>query len=150
MIPVDANGTVALVDEEDLLPAILLCSWHLDSDGYVLGVVNNQHIALHRFIAKRMGLNLDQTIDHEDRNLLNCKRSNLREASRQLQSLNRKVQSNNKSGHKCICWHAKDNKWRVQITRDKIQIHVAMCDSLEEAIIKRDEYIKQNKLDFIE
>lgn len=150
MIPLDANGTVALVDDIDLLPAILLCTWRQDSHGYVMGVVDNQHIALHRFIAKRMGLNLDYTIDHRDRNPLNCRRDNLREATHQLQGLNRKVQSNNKSGHKCICWHAGEGKWRVQITRNKIQIHVAICDSIEEAIAKRDEYIKQHGMELIE
>lgn len=149
MIPLDSQGTVALVDEIDLLPALMLSSWCLNSSGYATATVNNQCLFLHWFVAKRMGLSLEKTIDHKNRNKLDCRRENLQEATYTEQLVNRGMQSNNNSGHKCICWHSQRKKWHVQVKRNGVRVHIALCKTLEEAIEKRDAYLKRFGLELI-
>lgn len=52
-------------------------------------------------------------IDHKDRNPLNNRIDNLRDASRQEQLFNRKIAKNNTSGVKNVYWRAARQKWLV-------------------------------------
>jgi hypothetical protein len=68
----------AEVDDEDRF-ATTVYFWHISYNGYARATVNNTGLYLHKFIAQRMGLK--GKVDHKDRNKLNCKRNNLREAT---------------------------------------------------------------------
>lgn len=69
--------------------------WYLDSLGYVRTSINNKKIRLHRFLLNPQN---NETIDHINRNRLDCRRSNMRIVTRRENSYNRSLQSNNKSG----------------------------------------------------
>ena len=97
-------GWVALIDgiDSDLADS----KWHLrrsgkDKDGGIIGYAartlhenpddSNDTYAelLHVIVAKRMGLDLEgRDVDHKDRNKMNCRRSNLRAATRSQNKAN--------------------------------------------------------------
>ena len=76
-------------------------------------------------------------IDHIDRNPMNNQRSNLRNATRSQQGMNRNKQSNNTSGFIGVYLNKRSNKWFSAI---KIQGHTKYLGSFidkKDAIIKR-------------
>lgn len=76
--------------------------------------------------------------DHIDRNGLNCRRSNLRPATRKQQQANRGKQVNNSSGFKGVHRYP-HGKWRAQLTQDGKRVHIGMYDTAEEAARAYDE-----------
>ena len=60
-----------------------------------------------------------EAVDHIDGDRFNNKIENLREATHVENHYNRKVQKNNKSGSKNVCWHKLINKWSVDLTVNK-------------------------------
>ena len=56
-----------------------------------------------------------EQIDHADLNQLNNRWVNLREATGAQNVCNRRLQSNNKSGFKGVCWDKRFGKWQVSI-----------------------------------
>jgi len=142
LIPL-GNDVFAEVDEVDLLPALLHCSWCLNSKGYA----SSGNDFLHWFIARRMGLIWTETIDHKDRNKLNCKRENLRIATRSEQMVNREIQSNNTTSHKCISWRNK--RWVVRVQRNNKLIYIGSFKTIEEALRQRDTYLLRNNMELL-
>jgi hypothetical protein len=53
--------------------------------------------------------------DHEDHNILNNRKYNLRPSSNQQNQQNRLPQKNSTSKHKGVCWHKRDEKWMASI-----------------------------------
>ena len=70
---------------------------------------------------------------------------NVRWATKQEQTLNRNLQSNNKTGHKNIYWYKKTNKWNVHIKRNNKQYNLGYFHSLEDALSARNSFIKENQ-----
>ena len=75
----------------------------------------------------------ENEIDHIDRNPINNKIENLREATHGENAQNRGLQSNNKSGHPGVGWFARTNKWRVRIKIDRKEHHLGYFEEYEEA-----------------
>jgi hypothetical protein len=76
-------------------------------------------------------------LDHINQNPADNRIVNLREASRRLNRLNSKINSNNKSGYAGVCWHAATHKWRVCVNVDKKQKHIGVFVKLEDAVAAR-------------
>jgi hypothetical protein len=76
-------------------------------------------------------------IDHEDGNPSNNKWSNLREATQQENSCNRKTDIRNTSGAKGVYWDKLNKKWLVSIMVDGTSTHLGRFDSFEEAVAAR-------------
>lgn len=55
------------------------------------------------------------TVDHEDRNKLNCKRTNLRIATNKEQQANKDLTVQNTSGYKGVSWNPVTSTWRARI-----------------------------------
>jgi hypothetical protein len=76
---------------------------------------------LHRVIWKWMtGDEPPEQIDHEDTDGHNNRWENLRAANNSLNSANRRVQSNNRSGLKGAYYHPSSGLWQSRIQRDGV------------------------------
>ena len=78
-----------------------------------------------------------KTYDHIDRDPMNNRKSNLREATQSQQCQNRKKTARNRSGVVGICYYEKYNKWEAYISVNKKQIHIGYFDNKESAIKAR-------------
>lgn len=92
-------------------------------------------VFMHRLIGERAGLDMDQEVDHEDRNGLNNQRSNLRPANDKQQQENRGVQSNNTSGYRGVTWHKRSRKWQARVRHNRRDMHLGLFDTPEEASV---------------
>ena len=122
-----SNGVTTVSEEDHIFLAGY--SWSQHKKGRVLGRINGKHQWMHRVIAKRMGLNLSEQIDHIDRNPLNNCRENLRSATNGQNRANSK--SDNKCGYKGV--HKKKNRWYAQINVNGKNIYLGYFDTPEEA-----------------
>jgi hypothetical protein len=112
--------------------------WSLGSHGYAYRVHRvdgkQRTIYMHRQILglergdRRMG-------EHENRNPLDCRRSNLRIAERgQLDNLqNSSLSAANTSGYRGVCWRKKERKWVAEVKLDGRKYHLGYFDIAEDA-----------------
>lgn len=125
------KGIEVLIDEVDLaLIRDYNWSW---SRGYLQARVDGKVRYLHCMVAERTGLDVSNEIDHIDGNKTNNQRKNLRSATRSQNARNRKIQSNNTSGFKGVCWDKDRNKYRAYIRVDYKLIHLGYFDDPIEA-----------------
>ncbi len=109
------QGKEALVSDCDY-KYLIRWKWYFSrrkTDGYAQRTAGNprQHIYMHRVIGARKGLK--GKIDHKDRYRLNNQRPNLRRATGRQNQGNRRLNSNNTSGFKGVCWNKQREKWRM-------------------------------------
>jgi len=63
------------------------------------------------------------------------KPSNCRWADKQLQAINTKVRSDNKSGVKGVAWHNAAEKWEAYVNRNGRKKYLGLYDTLKEATL---------------
>lgn len=100
----DKNGVEkgrAIIDVDDL-EECLKFTWYLDSCGYARTTIGKSKVRLHKFLTKTDRYTL---IDHINRNRLDCRKSNLRKCSYDLNALNKGEQKNNTSGVVGVRYH---------------------------------------------
>ena len=78
-------------------------------------------------------------VDHIDRNKKNNHISNLRWATRSEQVINTQDKPNT-TGHRNI--KLRNNRFEVMITRNNIKYYIGVYHTIEEAIIQRDNFIR--------
>lgn len=105
--------------------------WRNDGKGYCTMQIGRKTYLLHRFIFE----NPPAEIDHINRNKLDNRLCNLREASRSQNGANKTTPITNSSGYKGVTWHAKDKKWNARIKKDKKGKHLGGFNTPEEAAI---------------
>lgn len=99
-------------------------SWHSDIQGYYaeicqyLGTINGK-AKYKTLLVHRLVMNEQLTknkVDHRSHNTLDNREDNLRITVQDKNTKNRKGRnSNNKSGHRNVSWHERDNCWAVQL-----------------------------------
>lgn len=85
----------------------------------------------------------DCTLDRINNNL-GYNPDNCRWATQEEQSFNKRLQRRNKSGHKGIRWREKRGKWEAYISIQGKHKHVGSFDTLEEAIVARQQALDQH------
>jgi hypothetical protein len=90
-----------------------------------------QYIYMHKVVAERKGL-IGQ-VDHENRNKLDNRRSNLRSASHRQNQGNKNLQANNTSGYKGVSWHKQARRWRAGIRHYGKSEYLGLYDTTKEA-----------------
>ena len=93
---------------------------------------------LHRLVAEAAGMSLENEIDHINGNGLDCRRSNLRPATRREQMRNTGLKRSNKSGVSGVGWHSTQKRWRAFIGLEGKQKHLGTFRTFEEAVAARD------------
>lgn len=107
-------------------------------NGYIrIGISGYGQLAAHRlaWVYNHGSLDVDQEIDHIDGNPANNRMINLRLATSSQQKMNKRVQSNNRSGLKGAYYHAchKGKKWRSQIKVGERLIFLGYFHTAEDA-----------------
>jgi hypothetical protein len=112
---VEAKDGYALVDKE--FAWVDKYKWRLSNDGYPVtnsfgqrGYNNRLH---HLVIGREKGM----VVDHISRDKLDNRTANLRHASYSLNTINRGLQSNNKSGYRGVFWHKETSSWVAVVAR---------------------------------
>lgn len=90
-------------------------------------------IYFHRLICG----NPNSEVDHINRNTLDNRKSNLREANRLLQVTNTNLRMDNTSGVKGIYYITSKDKYRAEIQRGDRHIYSPLYDTIEEAAYMR-------------
>lgn len=130
------------VDDQDYITLILLGPYRLTNSGYAQRT-GSGHEYLHILVATRMGLIITDEVDHIDRSKMNCKRENLRLATRQQNMVNRNVHADSLTKEKNIDYIKSRNQYRVRIYRyDKVRFY-QLFRTLEAAVEARDSFLKR-------
>lgn len=116
------KGKVAIVDDADF-EWLNQWKWCYVSSGYAMrrqylgGGRDNEkaeYILMHRLI---IGANKKQTVDHINRDKLDCRRTNLRICTRQQNQCNSTLlRTNNTSGYRGVYWYKPYKKWMVSVS----------------------------------
>jgi len=122
------QGKVAIVDDEDF-EYLNQWKWHTHkshNNFYAVRCITisnskQSQIKMHRLIAKPTK---DMVVDHVDGNALNNQKINLRICTSMQNSINRKLNVNNKTGYKGVDYIQTLNKYRAYINTNRIRKHL--------------------------
>jgi len=117
----------AIIDTSDL-PKVKNKRWHLTTGNYVL---DSHGIMLHRYILSAS--KNDGDVDHADRNPLNCRKSNLRFATKTQNMGNMKIPSHNSSGYKGVSYFKQTKRWEAYISKKNKKVHLGFFKSKVDA-----------------
>lgn len=137
-----SQGKVAVVDNVDY-EYLNQWKWCAHKCGKTFYAVRTEYkggkrnIYMHQLIAERM--NFKHLADHINRNGLDNRRKNLRDATQKQNLENASVRVDNISGQKGVYWFRRDAKWHSQITHNGKRVHLGYFDKLEDAINARKE-----------
>lgn len=76
----------------------------------------------------------------------NYEPTNIRWTNKTTQAVNQRIKKNNTSGYVGVVWYKITSKWVAKIMVNKIVIHLGYFNSVQEAVLARDNYIIENKL----
>jgi len=142
------SGVEVIIDEEDY-NYLSQFSWYFHkSDGYVYRNIqhkrNSKRIQIHREI---MNCPKGLIIDHINGNKLDNRRGNLRICSFAINSRNRKIPSNNKTGYMGVWFNGK--KFIAEIRKNDIKYFLGSFDTAIEAALAYDKKAIEFKFDHI-
>ena len=100
----------------------------------ILGTTYWQHRVVYSMYYD-VELNSNEQIDHVNQNKSDNSPKNLRVATPSQNQHNKKIQKNNTSGHKGICYDKKRNKWRCYVNVDGKKHSLGRFEFKEDAII---------------
>lgn len=131
---IDSNGNKFIFDICDY-ERVSKYSWLKDDAGYIKTSISNKKVALARFI---LDINdEDLVVDHKNHNLLDNRRSNLRIATMQQNSRNRKLSKNNTSGYTGVSFDNTKNKWIAYVVINNKMIYLGAYDDIMDAVNAR-------------
>lgn len=125
LIPL-TQGFCAEVDDEDY-DFLMQWKWCAHRNGYnLVYAIRSARRNGKKIFIRMHELILGKGCDHKDRNGLNNKRSNLREASHSDQMCNRKIPVTNTSGFKGVWWSKRKSLWVATIQRHKSRLFIGL------------------------
>ena len=138
------KGRIALVDDEDY-ERVSSYKWSLQNTNYAASCIDGKKTLLHRFI---LDVSQEQTIDHKNRDGLDCRRENLRLCTHSQNQHNRPAQRNNSTGYKGVRWNKTNKRYAANISVDGHRIHLGYFDSPEDAAYAYDQAALQHYGEF--
>jgi hypothetical protein len=100
------------------------------SHGYKKVTVEQKTYYVHQIVFLMHHGYIPKIIDHIDQDKCNNKIENLRAANKAINSLNRPLQPNNKSGHKGIFWNTQKQKWQASLYIMGKRIHCGFFEDI--------------------
>jgi hypothetical protein len=132
-----SQGQFALVDDDDY-QSLNQFKW------YAVWAKNSQFYARRREVDSGKEISMQNAVlpprlglivDHRKRTeTLDNRKGNLRYATNSQNQANKRVQSNNKTGYKGICWNKRRSRWRVQVWLGGKAVYEKSFVSLQDAI----------------
>lgn len=119
-----------IVDDEDY-ENVKYYSWNLNGgeNTVIQGWVNNKCVSIGRFLLGESNLEAD----HKDCNIFNNQKSNLRNATRAQNAINKPFNYTNNSGYKGVSFYKPSSKWRARIKVDQKEIHLGHFNDIIDA-----------------
>lgn len=119
-----SKNKYTIVDKEDF-EKLNRHKWCVSSGGYAVRISGGKMIMMHRIIMKTpKGLDTD----HVNSNKLDNRRKNLRVCTRSQNMANMNRTAGNKSGYKGVSWKESHKKWRANIRKGGVQVHLGYFD----------------------
>jgi len=116
--------------------------WGYDGHGYVIThKKENKHnytIQMHNLVMGCIDVDHIGGIKHDNRKS-NLRAPNGKYSFDTYNHMNRRIGSNNTSGHTGVCWRKERNKWTARIVLNYKTIHLGVFDSYEDAVKAREE-----------
>jgi hypothetical protein len=132
------NGTCALVDDDDY-DRLHRFPWFLSGTGYAVGLVpvngRFEPVYLHRLI---LNAGPDRQVDHVNGNKLDNRRCNLRLATPQQNSQNKRVSPLSATHLKGVGWHKRRCKYHARIQLQGMRCHLGFFEDAESAALAYD------------
>jgi len=100
------------------------------SHGYKKVTVDQRRYYVHQIVFLMHHGFIPKIVDHVDQDKNNNRIENLREANKAINSLNRPIQPNNKSGYKGVFWNKQKQKWQAGLYISGKRIHCGFFDEL--------------------
>lgn len=107
--------------------------WYENDQGYIMGLINGNHIRMHRYI---LNINDDKIVDHINQNRADNRKLNLRYATKQTNAINRKANVNNKTGIKGID-KISNGKYSARIMINYKTIYLGCFENINDAVKAR-------------
>lgn len=132
-----SRGLTALVDDEDADLARL--TWHADKGAHthyaVHSVDPSTKMQLHREVWARAhpGEPVPAIVDHANGDGLDCRRRNVRAATKAQNTQNAQRRRDNTSGFKGVCYRPELRKWRARIQVGHERVCLGLFDTPEAA-----------------
>lgn len=160
------QGKQAIVDNEDF-DYLNQFHWFFGSKGYALRRLKTKYretqhkMSMHREVMKEIISNSKDKrlcIDHINHNKLDNRKENLRLVTQSVNCLNGSMRNTNKSGFIGVCLAHRKSRikkdgsrtvwtaWQSTVVINYKQTHLGYSKTLEEAIEKRNKYMKLNHL----
>lgn len=140
-IPLSGINGASLAAQVDAQDADLgQWKWYLHNQGYAFSRMDGRGrldpwYYMHRVISERVHGSIPETIDHQNRNRLDNRRSNLRLATRSQQQANRRGRG--KSGLRGVVWMAERRRWRAEVMVSGQRIYCGSYSDINDAIEAR-------------
>ena len=105
----------------------------LKSTGYEVVTISGSVYMSHRIIFLWHHGYLPEYIDHIDGDITNNRIENLRECSLSQNQCNRRIGTNNTSGHKGVYFNKQVNKWQVEVQYKGKRYYGGLFDNVDDA-----------------
>lgn len=115
----------------------------ISENGYRMVFMDRKQMSAHRIIFALHHGYFPALVDHIDRNKLNNKIENLREATKSINGLNCNVRTNNTSTFTGVNYRKDRKKWRAYVKIDGTQHFIGYWDTIEKAVEARENYLRR-------
>lgn len=112
--------------------------WYIDENGYVVNRTDKDVVLMHRLI---MGLikGDKREIDHIYHKTNDNRKAQLRVVCSSENKMNKRLQSNNSSGHRGVSYNKQCGKWETEISAYNSKVRLGYFDDINEAIHIREQ-----------
>lgn len=124
----------AIIDIEDL-DVIIKYKWTLGTWGYAETKTKKKCLLMQRLILNEFSP--DKIPDHNNRNKLDNRKSNLRIVDKSFNAINTDIRTSNTSGVTGVSWNKNTNSWRAYISYQGKRIELGHRKDFKKAVVLR-------------